>query len=661
MTALDERAGHEHLEPSAAATVPPRPGSLDAEGDEVGALTVLRRGIDISPELRRGALVTVLMALFMALGRLVVPILIQQILDRGIRGDEGYRPGFVYGACALAVVIILAVAVAGRFTYLRLVQVAETTLMELRQRAFAHIHRLSLADHVESRTGVLTARVTSDIETLAQFAQWGAIAWIVNSVVIVCTLVVMASYNWALTLITVLVYVPLVPVLGLLQKRQFRAYEHVRTRVATTMGATSEAVQGAGVIRAYGYREPIETRLEEANQRQYEAQRWAFKFFAWLAPIIDGFAAAAVSVVVGVGVWWGDDLGLSSGELVAFLFLVTILLNPIAEIGEVLDQTQTALAGWWKILQVLDVPIDVVEPTDGIDLPDGALGVEAVGVVFAYRKGGPVLRGVDLAIPPGTNVAVVGETGSGKTTLAKLLARLADPSEGEIRIGDVDLRDVSPASRHSAIRIVPQDGFLFDTTLGENVRFGRTGATDADAVAAFERLGLADWLARLPNGLETEVGERGDNLSVGERQLVALARASLADPGVLILDEATSAVDAETEVALTSALRAARGRPDHDLDRAPAEHRGARRSRARVRRRSPRRAGQPRSAGCRRRALRRPPRQLDRQRPLGVATPPGDPPDPREVSRFCAGIAVRLSRHRTARCRAIDAHARRSH
>ncbi len=520
--------------------------------DRVPALMVLRRGLEASPELKVGAAFTILMALFTAAGRLVVPILIQQILDRGVNGPDGFRPAFVYGASAMALAVIVAVFFLARVTYLRLVRVAETTLMELRVRTFEHLHRLSVADHVEERRGVLTSRVTSDVETLAQFANWGAIAWIVNSVIIAATLAVMAWYSWLLTLVTVVVYLPLIPMLHVVQQRQFRAYGAVRNRVGDTLGATSEAIMGAGVIRAYGYRGPVRRRLVDANERQYRAQVSAHRFFAWLAPLTDLFAATALSAVVAVGVWRGDG---SSGELIAFLFLVTILLNPVAEIGEILDRTQTALAGWWKILQALDRPIEVIEPDPGVTLPSGPLSVELEGVDFAYRDGVSVLHGVDLAVAAGTTVAVVGETGSGKTTFAKLLARFADPVAGTIRIGGIDLTEVAPASRRAAIRIVPQDGFLFDATVGENVCYGRAGADAAEAAAAFERLGLVDWVAKLPQGLDTPVGERGEQLSVGERQLVALARAQLADPGLLILDEATSAVDPETEQALAEALR----------------------------------------------------------------------------------------------------------
>jgi putative ABC transport system ATP-binding protein len=521
---------------------------------EIGALAVLRRGVRTSPELRAGAWVTLAMALLAAAGRLVIPVLVQQVLDHGLLGPQGYRPGVVWGLAAAALAVVVIVLVAGRAVYIRLVSTAEAVLLGLRVRAFEHIHRLSLADHTGSRRGVLVSRVTSDVEQLAAFTQWGALAWIINTAVILGTLVVMAIYSWQLTLIVLVVHVPIVPFLRWIQRRQFQAYARVRDRVADTLGHTSEAVSGAAVIKAYDYTEAIRDRLQESVEQQYRASRRASVWFVMMQPVVDLVSSVSLAVSVGVGVWWSDDLGLGVGEMVAFMFLVSLLLNPISELGEVLDQTQTALAAWWKILRVMDVPVDVIEPEPGEQLPPGPLSVAMEGVGFAYRTGPPVLHRIDVEIPADADIAVVGETGSGKTTFARLVARLADPTAGVVRIGGLDLRDVAADSRRRSIRMVPQDGFLFDTTVEANICYGRAGATGADAEAAIEALGLARWVARLPDGLRSEVGERGGRLSVGERQLVALARAQVADPGLLLLDEATSAIDPETEEAIAMAL-----------------------------------------------------------------------------------------------------------
>ena len=292
---------------------------------------------------------------------------------------------------------------------------------------------------------------------------------------------------------------------------------------------------------------------------------------------------------------------------IAFLFLTNLILSPIAELSEILDQTQTAIAGWRKVIAVLDVPVDVVEPTDaGARCRRAARRCGAEGVEFAYREGGRVLHGIDVELPAGANVAVVGETGSGKTTFAKLLCRLADPTGGPVELGGVDLRAVAPERRRRRIRLVPQDGFLFDTTIRENVRLGRDGR-DRRRRRARVRRARPRLVARDAARRARHRGRRAGREPVGRR---AAARRrwparQLGEPGLLVLDEATSAVDPETERALSGALlRAGRG-PHHDQRGPPALDRRGRRPGAGVRRGAARRAGQPRRAGRARRRVRR--------------------------------------------------------
>jgi putative ABC transport system ATP-binding protein len=350
--------------------------------------------------------------------------------------------------------------------------------------------------------------------------------------------------------------IPLLLVVGKLQAGFSTAYNLVRTRVGEMLSEVSESVMGAAVVRAYGLDETIDRRVKRSIGERYRAQMLAHRRASTLFPVAELFIALAIGAVIVFGASFGTRWGLSIGRATAFLFLAQLFLHPFSDLPEIYSETQTAIAGWRKILSVLDLPVEIHEPDPGVAIGYGALEVRAQDVRYRYPGGGGlVLHGVSLTVAAGAHVAIVGETGCGKTTFARLLTRLADPVEGRILLDGVDLREIEPASRRRAIRMVPQDGFLFDATIRENVRYGHEGATDREVDTAFEELGLTDWVASFPDGLDTIAGERGEALSVGERQLVALARAQIASPGLLILDEATSAVDPGAEQRITEALR----------------------------------------------------------------------------------------------------------
>jgi putative ABC transport system ATP-binding protein len=555
-----------------------------------GALLTLRRGLRLVPEFRRGLGVTVLLALTATTGRVVVPLAVQQTLDHGLLRPGGADVALIQRMVALSAVAVLVTAVAAYLMNYRMFQTTETGLAALRVRAFRHIHDLSMLHQQAQRRGSLVSRVTSDVDQMSVFMQWGGILVVASIGQLLVASVLMAVFSWQLTLLVYACFVPMAWVVPRLQRRLAEAYRKVRERVGDLLGAVAESVVGAQTVRAYGVEERTAARIDQAIDNHYRAsvraQAWTAVVFT-TGELAAGLANAAVVVV---GVLLGLDGDLTTGQLVAFLFLVTLFIQPVQISTEALTEAQNALASLRRVLDVLDVEPDVTDPGPaGRPLPAGPLGVRFEHVHFAYpansagldgplpgagpapsgkpaastgdvaglaglERGREVLTDVDLEIAPRSKVAVVGETGSGKTTFAKLLTRLMDPTRGGVLIGGVPLPEVPFGSLRSRVVMVPQDGFLFDATIADNVRYGRLDATDAEATAAFVDLGLADWLAGLPAGLHTPVGERGEALSVGERQLVAIARAYLADPDLLVLDEATSAVDPATEVRLQRAL-----------------------------------------------------------------------------------------------------------
>jgi putative ABC transport system ATP-binding protein len=529
------------------------------------AAETINRGVREAPALKSGFGKTLLLALVGAGGRVVVPVLLQQAIDRGFRaGHVNVRVVTALAAAGLAVVLLATVC--QRAAVKRLGYRSEEALYGLRVRLFEHIHRLSIADHNEERKGSLVARVTSDVETLAQFFSWGALAWLLDGTVMVLVASVMLAYDWLLAVVAFIVAAPLAFVLQRVQGHLVAAYERARLDNADVLNNVSEVVSGAETLRAYGAGERYAEEVKRASHRRSNSNIRAGTIGAFLFPSGEVFSVLTVAAVVTVGILRGPAGGLTTGSLIGFVFLTYRFLEPIAEFTEVLDQTQTAVAGLRRVLGVLEIPAGPPEPKHPSALPAGRLGIDIENVTFAYSSRAeddlpPVLIDVSARIPAGQQVALVGETGSGKTTLGRLVARLADPTAGTVRLGGVPLTMVANDELRSRLVVVPQEPFLFEGSIAANLVFARPTLSSDELHAAIIGLDLGDWLDSLPDGLDTEVGQRGAQLSAGERQLVALVRASLVDPDVLVLDEATSSVDALTEVRLARALeKLAQGR-----------------------------------------------------------------------------------------------------
>ena len=524
--------------------------SEDDKLDAAEARHVIRRTARFLRPYRGRVVVGFLMVTLWTATVLAGPYLVRRGIDDGIKAHDG---GVLNVAVVGYVVVAMLAYVTNRLQIGLISRVGEEFLQDLRNRLFAHMQRLSMPFYDRTQAGVLVSRMTSDVDSLSELVQLGLAMFVANGMLLLVSLVVLATVSWQLLLLCSVALPPVIAASIKFQRDSNRAYLDVRDRIGSTLTRLQEGIAGVRVVQAFT-REDVEAeRFRVGNRGLYESHMRSVKVSAWYLPVIDLAGWGTTALALGVGGWWVHEGMLTVGTVAFFVLALSNLFEPVQQLSQLFNTVQAAGAGLHKVYELLDTPVDVAERVGAVDLPArGDISIE--GVSFAYVTGPEVLHDVTLHIPAGARLALVGPTGAGKSTLAKLAARLYDPTAGVVRVGGVDLRDATLASLRSRVVVIPQEGFLFNGTIRDNVRLARRGATDAEVDAALAAVGAYDRFAALPEGLDTEVRERGSRLSAGEKQLVSMARTALADPAVLVLDEATSSLDPGTEALVERAV-----------------------------------------------------------------------------------------------------------
>ena len=504
------------------------------------------------------AVIVVLTAVFMVIG----PVFIADALDNGVPAAIDGDMGPLIRAVTLFVISAVASAILA-FTSTRLVGItAQRILFTLRERVFTHVQRLDLGYHEKSTSGRLVSRQTSDMESVQQFLSYSlfetALA-VLQMLFIAVTLVVL---DIPLAIVVFAGFVPLFFITKAAHSTQRSAYRRTRTSIAKVIVHFVETMGGIRAVQAYRRQPERRGTLSDQDARYRDANTDALRGVAWFAGWTRLVGNITQTVIIVVGAWLVIEGWTEIGVLAAFILYLRRFYGPLDELVQAFNLYQSASAALEKIAAVLDTDPEVVEPTQPHALPAHASGDAAASgraldleeVRFAYADGPDVLPRFSLHIPAGQIVALVGATGAGKSTLVKLVTRFYDPSEGRITLDEVDLRDLDDAQLRSSVVMVTQESFLFAGTIADNIRIGNPNASDEDVVAAATAVGLDAFIRRLPEGYATDVKKRGGRLSSGQRQLVSFARVFLADPDVVVLDEATAHLDIPSERLVQNAL-----------------------------------------------------------------------------------------------------------
>jgi ATP-binding cassette subfamily B protein len=501
---------------------------------------------------------SLIVSIFLAVGSQAAQIALYavtgEVIDKAIQPHDRQELWFLLGLI-LALGIAKALFMAGR----RLISGRQALGVEfdIRNGLYAHLLRLSFGYYDRHQTGQLMSRATVDLQSVRFFLGYGLIFFFQNVLTVVLATAVMFWFNWRLALIALAI----TPVLIVLAYR----YSHiahpllrdVQQKMADVATVAEENIVGVHVVKAFAQEPQEQAKFTQRSEAVFQQSVSANRQRAFYVPLISFIPLLAQAAVLLVGGRMVANGELQIGEFIAFNLYVTLLVSPLRSLGMWIGQAQRATASGERIFEIIDEPEEVKDRPGAIELPPGEGTIRFDRVGFAYGVGRPVLEDIDLEIAPGKTIALIGHTGSGKTTLTSLVPRFYDVTSGRVLVDEVDVRDVKLASLRASIGVISQDPFLFSASVRENIAFGRGDASEEEVERAAQLAQAAEFVERLPEGYDTVIGERGITLSGGQRQRIAIARALVVDPRILILDDATASVDATTEARIRLGLREA--------------------------------------------------------------------------------------------------------